>query len=408
MEVMYKNCCGLDVHKKIIWACLLKGKKSETRSFGTSTKNLRELAQFLKDKNCEMVAMEATGVLHFPVINVLEDEGVNYLVSNARDIKNVPGRKTDVGDCEWIASLVKHGLMRASYIPLKDQRELRNATRYRSSLIAERARELNRMQKDLEISNIKLSSLVSDIMGKSAFQLLNEVVNGNGVNEGNIDSLITTNLAADKNEIILAMDGVMSDLQKQLLRHKLNHIVELDKLIIELDREIKERTSNHEEVKKRLQEMPGIGERTSEIIVVEAGTDMSKFKTEDYFCSWIGLCPGNNESAGKKKNCQSRKGNKALKTALIQAAKSINKKESFFKKRKERISVRRGKNRATVAVAHSMAKSIYFIIKNEMKYEDLGSDFYNQFNPEKKAKSLLKRLKELGYQLPELSELQKS
>ena len=396
MEMVYERCCGIDVHKKMIMACFRNGRKSETRSFGTLTSEIKKLCTWLEDQHCQMIAMESTGVYWKPIFNILELHDLNVMVVNAHHMKNVPGRKTDVKDAEWIASLLQHGLLKASYIPDREQRELREIVRYRKSLVEERTREINRLEKTLEGANIKLSSIVSDITGVSSRKLLTQILTGE-VNEDNIDSLIHISMAEKRGHIILAMEGVLSPVQMKLLKAILSHIDDMTKRIRDLDDIIKTEMKRYEDDIKALDKIPGIGIRSAEMIVAEIGTDMSRFPTASHLASWSDLCPGNNESAGKRKGGKTNKGNRNLKSALIRCAKAAKtNKDSFFYAQYQRLVVRRGANRATVAIAHSMLIAIYHMFKNGIDFRDLGSDYYTKHNTQAKAMYYVRKLKELG------------
>lgn len=400
MQTVYVRCCGIDVHKKLIVACFRNGKKSELRKFGTLTKDIKELAKWLIDNNCEMVAMESTGAYWKPIYNILELNDIDVIVVNAHHMKTVPGRKTDVKDAEWIADLLQHGLLKASYIPNKEQRELREIVRYRKNLIEERSRELNRLEKTLEGANIKLSSFVSSLTGVSSRKLLEQALVGE-INDDNIDDLIHHSMQSKKHELLLAMDGALSNVQKLLVKAILDHIDDMTNRISYLDNIIDEQMQIYADAIKMLDEIPGIGKRSAEIILAEIGLDMSRFPTAGHLSSWAGLCPGNNESAGKRKSGKTNKGNKYLKSTLIQSAKSAQKnKNSFFHAQYQRVVVRRGANRATVAVAHSILIAIYHMLNENAYFNDLGSDYYTKFNTEKKASYYLKKLKELGVDFP--------
>lgn len=400
MEAVYERCCGIDVHKKVIVSCLRIGRKQETREFGTSTSELRELANWLQENDCQIAAMESTGSYWKPVYNVLEVLGQEVIVVNAHHIKNVPGRKTDVKDAEWIAQLLQCGLLKASYIPNRDQRELREIARYRKSLVEERAREINRLEKTLQGANIKLSSVVSEITGKSSRNIIKALV-GEGINEENVDALLFGSLREKRNDILKYCDGYLSLLQRKLLRAIVDHIDDMTRRIADVDNMINGQMREYEEAIKRLEEIPGIARRSAQVILAEIGTDMSRFPTAGHLAAWSGLAPGNNESAGKRKSGRTRKGNITLKTTLIQSAKTAKaKKGSFFKAQFDRLAVKRGKNRAVVAVAHSMLIAIYNMLAHNVPFCDLGEDYYNQFNTEKKINHYLKKLKNLGWQLP--------
>ncbi|NLB43085.1 MAG: IS110 family transposase [Clostridiales bacterium] len=400
MQTVYERCCGIDVHKKLIVACFRNGKKAELRKFDTLTCSIRELATWLLDNGCQMVAMESTGAYWKPIYNILELFNLDVIVVNAHHIKTVPGRKTDVKDAEWIAELLQHGLLRASYIPDRAQREMREIVRYRKSLVEERSRELNRLEKTLEGANIKLSSYVSNLTGVSSRKLLEQAMGGE-VNEENIVDLMHPAMKATREELLRALEGCFSTIQKQLVKAILDHIDDMTKRIQDLDDIIDNQMKGYEDAINKLDEMPGIGKRSAEVIVAEIGIDMSRFPSAAHLASWAGLSPGNNESAGKRKSGKTTKGNKTLKSTLIQCAKAAQKnKDSFFHAQYQRIVVRRGANRATVAVAHSMLIAIYHVLNDNTHFEDLGSDYYTKFNTEAKARYYLKKLQELGVPVP--------
>lgn len=396
MQSIYERCCGIDVHKKLIVACFRNGKKAELRKFDTLTSSIKELGNWLLDNDCQMVAMESTGSYWKPIYNILELLNLDVMVVNAHHMKTVPGRKTDVKDAEWIADLLQHGLLKASYIPDREQRELREIVRYRKNLVEERTREINRLEKTLEGANIKLSSFVSDLTGVSSRNILQLALTGE-VNEENIENLMHPSMKATKSQLFQAMDGVLSPVQKKLVRAILDHIDDMTRRIQDLDKIIDDQIRDYENAIKNIDELPGIGKRSAEVILAEIGTDMNRFPSAAHLASWTGLCPGNNESAGKRKSGKTTKGNKYLKSTLIQCAKAaIKNKDSFFHAQYQRLVVRRGANRATVAVAHSMLIAIYHILKDEVPFKDLSSDYYTKFNTEAKARYYIKKLQDLG------------
>ena len=407
MEKVYDKCCGIDVHKKLIVACFRQGNKQEVRDFGATTRELLELADWLKDGECEMVAMESTASYWKPLYNILESSELNAMVVNARHMKAVPGRKTDVKDAEWIADLLQHGLLQASYIPAKDQRELRELVRYRKSLVGERGRELNRLQKMLEGANIKLSGTVRDINGKSARNILEYVLTGESFDEAKYDEMyekkvIAHNLKASKEQIIDDLNGVMTPLQRRMMKELLAHLDELNVHIKNLDDEIDNFMKPEEkQATSAIEDVTGIGHTSAQAVISVIGTDMSRFPTDAHIASWAGLCPGDNESAGKRKSGKTRKGNALLRSTLVTCAHSaVRNKSSYFYAQFMRLSAHRGKKRAYVAVAHSMLVAIYHILKEGVVFKDLGADYYNQFNKERKINAYLKKLKALGWEVP--------
>lgn len=306
MEVVYERCCGLDVHKKIIVACIITSEKKEIRTFGTLTEELMKLVDWIKDEQCQCVAMESTGVYWKPIYNLLELSEVKSLVVNAQHMKAVPGRKTDVKDSEWIADLLKHGLLTGSYIPCREQRETKEKVRYRRSLVEERARELNRIQKVFEGANIKLSSVVSNINGASAKQIIRLLLEKTPEVE-ELKLLMHGNMKSSAEDIKKALTGLINDHQKSMISMMLRHIEYLDMEIARLDEEIREKMKPVLKQIEQIDGILGVGERSAQTIIAEIGTDMSVFPTDAHLCSWAGMCPGNNESAGKKKDfCNQR------------------------------------------------------------------------------------------------------
>lgn len=406
MEKVYDICCGVDVHKKLIVACLRSGRKNEIRRFGATTRDLLEMASWLNEAKCEMTAMESTASYWKPLYNVLENWGLSVMVVNAHHMKAVPGRKTDVQDAEWIADLLQHGLLKASYIPGKEQRELRELVQYRKSLIEDRARELNRLQKMLEGGNIKLSGTVTQINGKSARNILNFITDGGYFDDAKYDEMLANkdiahNLKASKEQIIDDLNGVLSPIQRRVMKELLSHLDELNEHIQNLDDDI-DRFMKQEDQDAALaiQKIPGIAANSAQVIISVIGNDMSRFPSDRHISKWAGLCPGNNESASKRKSGKTTKGNKMLRTTLVNCAHSAVKvKKSYFSALFARISVHRGKKRAYVAVAHSMLIAIYHVLNDKVAFKDLGADYYNQFNRERKANGMLKKLKALGYEV---------
>jgi len=397
METVYKIACGIDVHKDLIVACVITKSGRQTRSFGAMTCELLELTAWLKEIGSEMTAMESTGSYWKPVYNLLEAENIPVMVVNAQHIKNVPGRKTDVKDSEWIADLLRHGLLRASYIPSRDQRELRELVRYRKSMIEERAREFNRIQKVLEGANIKLGSVVSNIEGKSATAMIDAIVSGN-TDADALSELAKGALKTKKELLVKSLQGVIGSHQRKILGAMRQHIRTLDTLIENLDAEISQCLSAQSEILEVLETIPGVGERSAQVILAEIGWDMSIFPTAHHLASWAGVCPGNNESAGKKHSGKTRKANPTLKTTLAQCAKvNARAKNTYLYAQYRRIASRRGVNKATIAVAHSILIIVYYIFKNGCTYRELGGGYFDEIKKDEVVRRAVKRIEALGY-----------
>ena len=399
MQVLYKRCCGLDVHKKSVTACAITPEEKEIMTFGTMTDEIFALVEWVKSKGCTHVAMESTGVYWKPIYNLLELEDIEILVVNAQHIKMVPGRKTDVKDAEWIADLLRHGLLKSSYIPDRDQRELRELVRYRKSLVGERSREVNRMQKVLEGCNIKLASVATDITGVSAKAMLKAIIN-DADNPFVIAKLAKGRMKNKQKELERALVGLIGEHQKMLLLNQLEHIEFIDQKIMALDQEIKERMRPFEDELALLETIPGVGRRTAEDIAAEIGVDMDRFPSDAHLASWAGMSPGNNESAGKRKSGKTTKGNKSLRTTLVNSARSAARtKNTYLSAQYRRIASRRGGNRAAVAVGHTILVIAYHIIKKREPYKELGADYFDQRKKDMVVNNAVKRLLALGYKV---------
>lgn len=402
MQVVHPRCCGVDVHKKTVVACLMVqdadgSVTKETKTFGTMTQDLLALSDWLLAAGCTHVAMESTGSYWKPVWNILEGK-FELLLVNAQHIKAVRGRKTDVQDCEWIAELLRHGLLRGSFVPDRQQRELRELTRYRTSLIEERSAEVNRVQKTLEGANIKVASVVTDVMGKSGREILGALV------AGTMDAQAMADLARGKlrqklPQLMEALRGQMGDHQRFMLTQQLGHIDDLDETIALLDAEIEERLRPFAELITRLDTIPGVGKRIAQVIIAEVGTDLSRFPTAGHLASWAGMCPGNNESAGKRHSGRTRKGNSALRVALIEAAKAAgHTRNTYLSAQYHRLAARRGRNKAAVAVGHTILVIVYHLITDEESfYRDLGVHYFDERDRQRVQRRLVHRLEALGY-----------
>jgi transposase len=401
MRIVYQNVAGLDVHKKIIVAAIIVlGPDNcwhrEKRTFGTMTADLLELSDWLMVKNVTHVAMESTGEYWKPVFNILENN-FEVLVANAQHLSRVPGRKTDQSDAEWIAELMQYGLLKASFIPPRGQRELRELTRYRATFIKERATLVNRVQKVLESANIKLASVASDVMGVSGRAMLEAILQGKASPE-EMAELARGRLREKRGQLIKALEGRVEAHQRFVLAELLCQIDSLEETIARFDAQIEIYCHPFEEVVRLLDTIPGVSRQTAEVIAAEIGTDMSRFPTDAHLASWAGVAPGNNESAGKRRSGKTRKGNKALGAALNQAAHgAAHSKDTYLAAQYHRLAARRGKKKAIVAVMHSILVIAYHIIQRKEPYQELGSDYFDQRRPEVTARRLVKRLETLGY-----------
>ena len=397
MEVIIEHACGMDVHKDSITACIITPKGKEIRTFSTKTVFLLQLVDWIKEQDCTHVAMESTGVYWKPIVNILEAENIEFLVVNAQHMKAVPGRKTDVKDAEWIAKLLRHGLLKASFIPDRIQRELRELVRYRRSMIEERARQHNRIQKVLEGANIKLGSVVSNVMGVSARDMLRAIADGEDDPE-KLANFARRSMKKKKDELELALRGYINPHQRMMIKTILTHIDFLSDQIEMLDQEITNRFTSYREDIERLDSIPGIATRMAEQILAEIGTDVeNQFPSAAHLCSWAGLVPGHNESAGKRKSTTMKKGNKYLKSALIEAAHSIRGSKNYLGALYRRTAARKGKKRAGISVAHAILRITYYLLTRKEMYVDLGEDYFDKQKQQSIVRYSVRRLENLGY-----------
>lgn len=396
MQVVHERCAGLDVHKKTVVASVITPEGQETRTFGTVTKELLALADWLMERGVTHVAMESTGVYWKPVYNLLEDQ-FTLLVVNAHHIKAVPGRKTDVKDAEWIADLLKHGLVRGSFIPDRPQRELRELTRARRSLIQQRSQVANRIQKVLEGANIKLASVASDVLGISGRAMLEAIVAG--TEDPQVLAEMAKGTLRKKTQALEeALEGLVGPHQRLLLGTHLRHLEFLDEEIARLDEEVAARLRPFEQVLEQVDAIPGIGRRVAEDILSEIGTDMSRFPTAAHLSSWARVCPGNNESAGKRHSGSTGHGNPWLRPVLVQAAQSASHtKRTYLAAQYHRIAARRGRNRAIMAVAHTILVTIYNMLTDGTVYSDLGGNYFDERDRQAATRRAVRRLQSLGY-----------
>jgi len=402
MDRLIERCAGLDVHRDTVAACIrvpAEGgeRHQEVRTFSTTTAGLLTLRDWLASYGVTVVGMESTGVYWRPVYYLLEDDFECWLL-NAQHLRNVPGRKTDVADAAWIAQLVEHGLVRPSFVPPREIRELRDLTRYRKAQIQERGREAQRLEKILQDAGIKLSSVASQVLGVSGRAMLGALVQGTH-DPGILAELAKGVLRQKIPALQEALQGRFGPHHALMVGEILAHIDYLDEAIGRMSEEIARVIDPFSEQVARLDTIPGVDRRTAECLIAEIGPDMSRFPTHRHLASWAGVCPGNNESAGKHHTGKTRKGSKWLRTALVESAKAAARsKGTYFHAQYGRLKGRRGPSKATVAVAHSLLVVAYHVLLDERPYQDLGADYFlNRESPDHHAKRLVRQLEHLGY-----------
>jgi len=399
LKVLHERCAGCDVHKKTVAVHVVVPGKSETRTFGTTTGELLTLLDWVRDLQVTHVAMESTGVYWKPLYNLLEATGMTVYVVNAAHMKAVPGRKTDIHDAEWICDLMRHGLLKPSFIPSRPQRELRVLVRYRISLTQERADEVNRIQKVLEGGNVKLASVVSNVLGKSGRAMLEAIVAG-GYTTMEIAALADYRLRATPEDLRRALEGRITEHQRLILRMQLDHIRYLEQQIAQLDTEVATRLAPFEAQLHQLDTIPGVSQRTAEVLVAEVGTDMARFPNADHLVSWAGMCPGANESGGKRRNTRTRKGNQTLRRTLTEAGHAAGlTKSTYLAATYKRIKARRGGKRAAIAVGRSILEITYHVLRDGVAYQDLGANYYDERKRDAVVRNAVKRLERLGYKV---------
>ena len=402
MDVFLERCAGLDVHKKSVVACRLTRNpdgrvEKAVRSFGTMTADLLLLGDWLRAAGVTHVAMESTGVYWKPIFNILEAEFVVILV-NAKHIKYVPGRKTDVKDAEWIADLLQHGLLKASFIPAAPQRALRELVRYRLQLTQERTREINRVQKVLEDANIKLAMVATNVMGASGRAMLEAIVGG-ADDPHALAELAKASLRKKIAELERALTGHIQNIHRLLLQLHLEHIDDLNAMIQTLGQEVDKLVIvfNTEDQLQRLDAIPGVGPEVAQMILAEIGTDMTRFPSAAHLASWAGLAPGKNESAGRNQSSRTSPGKRFLKVSLVQAAHAAScAKNTYLSTLFRRIAARRGRKRAAIAVARSILVIAYHMLRDGTEYRDLGSNYFDMRDEQQVQRRLVKRLEQLG------------
>lgn len=402
MDIAVRVCCGLDVHKDTVVACLRmaegRAAHKETRTFKTTTRAVLDLRSWLEESGCERVMMESTGSYWKPIYNLFED-AFDVWVVNAHKVKGISGRKTDVKDAEWLAMLAQHGLVEPSFIPRREQRELRELVRHRTSLVRSRVDEVNRVQKVLEGGNIKLGSVVSNVMGVSGQAMVEQLASGE-TDVSVMADLARGTLRKKKGLLEEALEGAMGEHQRFMLTVQLKHIADLDALIAEVEDEIDRRLAAEEDLIERLVTVPGVNRRVAQIVLAEVGPTVEKFPSSAHFAAWLGLCPGNNESAGKRLSGAIRRGSPHLKAVIVQASwASVRSSNTYLNTRFRRIAARRGAKRALIAVAHALAVILYTMIKKGTTYQDLGADYQDPRDQRKTERRLMERAAALGFDL---------
>jgi transposase len=400
MDVIFKRCAGLDVHKRTVVACVRvvedAGVRREVRTFGTTTKELLDLFDWLSENDCTHVAMEATGVYWKPVWHILES-GFQLVLANAKHVRNLPGQKTDVRDAKWLADLLAHGLIRGSFVPPLPIQDLRDLTRTRKQFRQEMSRHVLRIQKVLEDANIKLAGLISDILGMNGRAILQAIINGESDPEALV-AVTNGRLKASRESLLGAAQGTIRDHHRFLLKVHLKQIDDLAAAIDSVEAHIEKVVQPFREHLDRLVTIPGVSLIVALVLLAEIGVDMSRFPSVHHLLSWAGMCPRSDQSAGKHRSTRLKPGSPWLKTALVQAAwAAIRVKDSYLNAQFHRIKARRGPQKAIVAVAASILTAAYYMIRDETQYVDLTPNHFNRHKRQNSADRLVRQLVALGY-----------
>jgi len=402
MQILNARCAGLDVHKQSVVACVLVSEgqdkvEKHCQTFGTMTPDILALADWLRGLGVKEVAMESTGVYWRPIYQLLE-ESFQLLVVNAAQVKRMPGRKTDVTDAEWLAELLQHGLLAASFVPPQAQRELRELTRHRTNLVEKRTQAVNELHRTLEGTNLKLSSVATDITGLSAMRMLEALLQGEMTDPNLLAELAVGRLRRKIPQLQKALQGRIREHQRLILSQLLVDIELFDEQVEQVSGMIEQRLTEQTQLLARLDAIPGVSRRTVEVVLAELGADMKRFPNARHAAAWAGMCPSNKESGGRRFAARSRQGNKALKRALVEAAMAAGRtKETYLSAQYRRIGARRGKKRAAMAVGHTLLRIIYHMIKEGTTYRDLGADYFDRRNQTAVVRRLVERLEGLGY-----------
>jgi transposase len=388
-EQLIERGCGLDVHEKTVVATVDgKGLEKQTKTFDTFTSSLKELNTWLKERGITHVAMESTGIYWKPVFNILEDD-LTVILVNARHLKNVPGRKTDKIDSEWICKLLLSGLLKGSFIPPQRVRDMRDLSRYATKLTGQLASEKNRIQKILEDANIKLSSVLTDTSGVVSTKLIDGIIDGRTDLKALIDESYHKKLKAGKETLLEALTGKLTDHHRFMLQQIRSHINELERHILEIDRQMDNLLAESYELLELLKSIPGVGKETAVKIIAEIGTDMSVFPDERHLAKWAGMCPGNNESGGKKKSSRVTHGNKYLRSALVEAAwAASHTKNTYLRAKYDSLVGRKGKKKALITLGHKILCAAYHILQNKVRYKELGVEWYEKERKSRRIKYL--------------------
>jgi len=401
MEVLYPRCAGLDVHKDTVVACVRSvtaPKVHEVRTFGTTTRELLVLSDWLDSCGCTHVAMEATGVYWKPVWHLLEGH-VELVLANAQHVRNVPGRKTDVNDAMWIADLLAHGLIRGSFVPPTPIQQLRDLTRTRKQLVREISQHTLRIQKVLETANIKLTGVLSDILGQSGRAMLNAIIAGED-DPQRLADLAKGTARKKRSDLVEALRGHVTAHHRSMLKLHLDIIAAIESALEQVDAAVGKALAPISQAADLLKTIPGISDVTAHVLIAEIGADMSRFPTAGHLISWAGLCPRNDESAGKRRSVRVRKSGTWLKTTLVTAAwAAVRKKHSYLQSQFLRLKARRGPKKAILAVAASMLTAAYHMLRDNVEYRDLGPHYFNRLDKTKAISRLIRRLNQLGCQV---------
>src|SRR6266496_1774734 len=400
MNIIHDICCGIDVHAKTVVVCLIKRGKKQIRTYSTMTDDLLVLSDWLVSEGCTQVAIESTGVYWKPVFNILEGS-LEVVLVNARHVKAVPGRKTDVRDCEWLADLLRHGLLRASFIPPLPTRELRELTRHRYTLVSDQTAVTNRIIKLAESANIKLAQVASNALGVSGRAMLRALSRGEQ-DTTKMAEMARGALREKQGQLRRALKGNLTRSQRFVLKELLDQLEQLEAAVARESEEIREQIEANsdpfvKEAVRLLQTVPGVGEQVAEVIVSEIGTDMTRFPSDKHLSSWAGMCPGNNESAGKRKSGKTTKGSNYLRAALTQAGwAASHTKNTYLAAQYKKLARRIGKKKSLVAVGHSILVIAYHILKHQASYHELGGDYFDRQNVDLQRARLIRKLESLG------------